>query len=44
MGSTTKNHRAARELPRWVPRLRRILDIVATGGGVWVTEAPRVKR
>jgi hypothetical protein len=35
---------ARRELPAWVPKLRRALDILGTAGGVLLHEPPPAKK
>jgi hypothetical protein len=33
-----------RPLPAWVPRVKRVLDILGTGGGILLTEPKPAKR
>lgn len=30
--------RTAKPIPAWVPRVRRVLEILASGGFIWLTE------
>ena len=36
--------RPAQEPPPWMRKARRILDVLATGGTIWLTEPKRDKR
>ena len=41
MASTAENvggRRPSKEIPPWMRKTRRVLDILATGGMIWLTE------